>query len=238
MIPRLTSAERDANLADNDPLTVPPIGVVNPAIEPGLLIFNTTENTFQYWDGVLWSDMYSDQTPGNDGVVKVQDSHSSMQLVVDPSSGFGEELELVFNTPLNFAPSPTTNWPDNELNPGASSSIYGGVPGNMKWKENAVHGQVHIWRMIASATMTTNDPAQIVVTMRNPSSGFDVSSSATIASGSQGNPGILTTFYFITIADDQSIGSDKGYKFYVKPSEHTIESFVIKSLTRISLAKD
>lgn len=54
LIPRLTSTERDSNLADNDINTVPPNGVVISNITPGLLVLNTTANGFEYWDGVLW----------------------------------------------------------------------------------------------------------------------------------------------------------------------------------------
>lgn len=54
LFPRLTSTERDSNLADNDIITVLPNGVVISNITPGLLVFNTTANGFEYWDGVLW----------------------------------------------------------------------------------------------------------------------------------------------------------------------------------------
>jgi hypothetical protein len=42
LIPRLSDAQRDASLADNDPSTVPPAGVVNSNLTAGTLIFNTT----------------------------------------------------------------------------------------------------------------------------------------------------------------------------------------------------
>ncbi|PHS65660.1 MAG: hypothetical protein COB12_07105 [Flavobacterium sp.] len=79
LMPRLSSAERDANLADNDPLTVYPDNtpVLDPIPGPtdylveGTMFFNTDINKMQYWDAVnfVWISLKADSAVGNEGSV-------------------------------------------------------------------------------------------------------------------------------------------------------------------------
>lgn len=79
--PRLTTAERDANLADNDPDTDYPIN--DPVLDPiplaadqlvdGTMIFNTDFDALQYWNATdeRWSTLnpVKGYSAGNDGTV-------------------------------------------------------------------------------------------------------------------------------------------------------------------------
>ncbi|MDO5656304.1 MAG: hypothetical protein Q4G27_09210 [Flavobacteriaceae bacterium] len=243
MIPRMSSAQRDANLADNDIGTVPPVGIANLALEPGLLIFNSTENAFQYWDGVLWRQVFVNTSTqaGNQGAVKVNaqngDPNNKPSLtLVGSGNSYGAEKEVKYNYDLVFAPSPTTNWPENETNQ-SSASIYTDYNnnGDFRWKENPVPGQVHLWRVIAKASAGANSNGSVLGILRNPDSGFEVNSIAFVPSGTASTPKILT-FYFYSIADFESIGPGKGYKILMQADVGV--SLTIDSLTRISLFKD
>ena len=250
LIPRLTSAERDANLADNDPLTVPPNGVVNPAIEPGLLIFNTDTdvNAFEYWDGELWRrvdfNTPNNSTPGiaNDGSVVIYGSLVDGQTYkqefnLSASQGtFGTPVYIDFENPtdLVFAGFPTTSWPANEMNPG-SAAIYNDSDndGVYKFRENGVPGQVHIWRLIVNEVGSSSNAGDIKAVLTNPSSGFSVSSISPKPGGGEFN---VLTFYFYTIADANSLAPGEGYRIFMQANNSS--TVTVESLTRISMAKD
>lgn len=237
LIPRLTDTDRNTNLADNDPLTVPPAGVVNSNLIAGTLIFNTTANNFQYWDGSLWKQIFvpTSSQAGNDGVVKVSSGNANVKPSVNLSasgSGYGTKQQVLYATPLVFAASPTTSWPETTSPfPGVTSNIY--VSG--KWRENEVYGQVHIWRVIANVTPGSNSSGSVKATFRNPDSGFEVNSIQLVPSGSSG-VGNLLTFYFYTIADQASLDPGRGYQFFLESDIGC--NVVIDSFTRVSLFKD
>ena len=242
LLPRLTDAERDSNLADNDIATVPPNGVVNHAIPPGLMIFNTTANAFQYWDGVLWRQVFvnTSSQAGNQGSVKVNAQNGILAdkptlLLSARGNSYGTAEEVIYNYDLVFAPAPTTNWPENEMNPGAVAIYTDNNNGDFRWKENPIPGQVHLWRVIAKASANANSSGSVLGILRNPDSGFEVNAIALVPSGTSSTPKILT-FYFYSIADYESIGPGKGYKLLMQADVGvTIE---IDSVTRISLFKD
>lgn len=239
LIPRLSDADRNTNLADNDPLTVPPAGVVNPSLTNGTLIFNTTSNTFQYWDGTVWRQLFvtTSSQAGNDGVVKVNSGNANVKPSINLSasgSGYGPKQQVLYATPLVFAASPTTSWPETTIPfPGVTSNIYISATG--KWRENEIYGQVHIWRLIANVTPGSNSSSSVKATFRNPDSGFEVTSIQFLPSGSSG-VGNLLTFYFYTIADAASLDPGRGYQLFLESDSNS--NALIDSFTRVSLFKD
>ncbi len=243
LLPRLTNAQRDATLADNDLATVPPAGVVNTAITPGLLIYNTDENSFQYWDGTLWRYVYTNTLigsgKGNEGVVKVNAGSGGIKpdfLLNASGNGFSAAAEVVYVPALVYAPHPTTSWPENIASP-TDADIYTDFMnnGDFRWKENPIPGQVHIWRVIAHATPGSNSSGSLLATLMNPDSGFATSSVGYLPAGSAGE-GQLITFILYSIADGASIGDGKGYKIYIQADADC--TVTIDSVTRISNHKD
>lgn len=242
LIPRLTDAQRDAKLADNDPATVPPVGVVNTALSPGTLIFNTDENRFEFWDGVVWRQLFvaTSSQAGNDGVVKVNGGASGVKPQVSLSASgnsYGPAKQIIYTTPLTFAASPTTSWPETTVPfPGVTSNIYTGTDNTtQRWIENPINGQVHIWRLIATVIPGSNSSGSVKTTFKNPDSGFEINSISLLPSGSSGTGKILT-FYFYTIGDGDSIGSGKGYQLFAETDSDC--TFRVESFTRVSLFKD
>lgn len=239
LIPRLTDTDRDTYLADNDVLTVPPAGVVNASLTAGTLIFNTTTNNFQYWDGTLWRQLFvpTSSQAGNDGVVKVNSGNAnakpSLNLVASGNT-YGPRQQILYATPLIFATSPTTSWPETTVPfPGVTANIYDGTSG--KWRENEISGQVHVWRLIANVTPGSNSSGSVKATFLNPDSGFEINSIQLLPSGSSGS-GKLLTFYFYTIADPASLAPGRGYQLFVESD--TGCNVTVESFTRVSLFKD
>ena len=239
LIPRLTDAERDANLADNDPLTT---GVVNPSLTAGTLIFNTTENRFEFWDGTVWRQLFvaTSSQAGNDGVVKINSEAGGTKPTVNlgaNGSTYGTAIQIIYTTPLIFAPSPTTSWPETTVPfPGVTENIYiGTTAATQRWRENEINGQVHIWRVIAKVTAGSGSSSSVKATFKNPDSGFEVNSIALVPAGSNSNPKLLT-FYFYTIADPDSFTPGKGYQLWME-ADATVK-VEMESMTRVSLFKD
>ena len=236
LIPRLTDTERDTNLADNTTATVPPAGMPNPALVAGTLIFNTTSNNFQYWDGLLWRQLFvpTSSQAGNDGVVKINSGNADVKPSLNLSgagSGYGLRQQVVYSTPLVFAPSPTTSWPETTVPfPGNTANIYN----SGKWRENEIYGQVHAWRLIVNVIAGANSSGSVKATFKNPDSGFEINSIQLVPSGS--GSGNLLTFYFYTIADAASLDPGRGYQLFLE-ADLTCTA-VVDSFTRISLFKD
>lgn len=239
LIPRLTDTDRDTYLADNNASTVPPAGVVNANLTARTLIFNTTTNNFQYWDGTLWRQLFvpTSSQAGNDGVVKVNSGNANVKPSFSLSaagSGYGARQQVTYTVPLVFAASPTTSWPETTVPfPGVTANIYTAATG--KWRENEIHGQVHIWRLIANITPGSNSSGSVKATFKNPDSGFEVNSIQLVPSGSNG-VGNLLTFYFYTIADPASLDPGRGYQLFMESDISC--TVVVDSFTRVSLFKD
>lgn len=242
LIPRLSSTERDTSLADNDPLTIPPAGVVNNALASGTLIYNTTANRFEFWDGTVWRQLFvaTSSQAGNDGVVKINSGAGGTKPTVNlgaNGSTYGTAMQIIYTTPLIFAPSPTTSWPETTVPfPGVTENIYiGTTAATQRWRENEINGQVHIWRVIAKVTAGNGSSSSVKATFKNPDSGFEVNSIALVPAGSNSNPKLLT-FYFYTIADPDSLTPGKGYQLWMEADATvTVE---MESMTRVSLFKD
>ena len=239
LIPRLSDAQRDASLADNDPSTVPPAGVVNSNLTAGTLIFNTTTNNFQFWDGTLWRQLFvpTNSQAGNDGVVKINSGNANVKPSLSLSasgSTYGAALTVTYAVPLVFAPSPTTSWPETTVPfPGVTANIYDSTTN--KWRENEINGQIHVWRLIAMVTPGSNSSGSVKAIFRNPDSGFEVTSVQLLPAGSNGTGNILT-FYFYTVADPESLDPGRGYLLTMQADLSC--NVVVESFTRISLFKD
>lgn len=239
LIPRLTDADRDTYLADNIASTVPPAGVVNASLTAGTLIFNTTTNNFQYWDGTLWRQLFvpTSSQAGNDGVVKVNSGNANVKPSLSLSASgntYGPRIQVLYATPLIFAASPTTSWPETTVPfPGVTSNIY--VDATGKWRENEISGQVHVWRLIANVIPGSSSSGSVKATFLNPDSGFEVNSIQLLPAGSSG-VGKILTFYFYTIADPASLAVGKGYQLFMEAD--TGCSATVESFTRVSLFKD
>ncbi|AZB02396.1 hypothetical protein EG359_21575 [Chryseobacterium joostei] len=239
LIPRLTDTDRNTYLADNDALTVPPAGVVNANLTAGTLIFNTTTNNFQYWDDTLWRQLFvpTSSQAGNDGVVKVNSGNANAKPSLNLSAagnGYGARQQVTYTTPLVFAASPTTSWPETTVPfPGVTANIYTAATG--KWRENEIYGQVHVWRLIANITPGSNSSGSVKATFKNPDSGFEINSIQLVPSGS-GGVGNLLTFYFYTIADPASLDPGRGYQLFMESDISC--GVVVDSFTRVSLFKD
>lgn len=242
LIPRLTEQERDSHLADDDPATIPPVGVQNAALEAGTLIFNSSANAFQYWDGVRWQQFYYNpiSKEGNEGVVRIDGSsvygnlHRQAFTLNHSSNNFGPAVTLSYSYPLVLAPSPTTSWPENILNPQDSDIYYQGANG-WRLKENTVPGQVHVWRLIVEVNGTSGSSGSMMAVLRNPDSGFSVNAISLIPGGINHLPNKLT-FYFYTIADEYSLSENRGYEILLSATRDV--QVRIESLTRISMSKD
>lgn len=243
LVPRLTDSERDTKLADNDPLTVPPAGVVNLNLAAGTLIYNTSADRFEFWDGLVWRQLFvaTSSVAGNDGVVKVDSGAGGVKPTLSLAGAgntYGPPVQVLYTTPLTFAASPTTSWPETTVPyPGVTANIYSGATAaTQRWRENLIMGQVHVWRVIATATAGSNSTGSLLATFKNPDSGFEINSIALLPSGSSGVPKVVT-FYFYTIADPLSIPeATKGYQLWMT-ADQTV-SVRIDSMTRVSLFKD
>lgn len=241
LIPRLTDAQRDAKLADNDPATVPPAGVANSSLTEGTLIFNTTANAFQYWDGAVWRQLFvaTSSVAGNDGVVKiVSGGAGKIKPVVELESSHGTYapgVQIIYQTPLQFAPPPTTSWPENTPNV-ADKTPYIYSPVGAKFRENAIPGQVHLWRLVVYALAGSGSSGTIKAEFRNPDSGFVVNSIGIIPAASNSGVGNPVTFYFYTIADEESLDPGRGYQLFLAADMKA--TVTVDSFTRVSLFKD
>lgn len=241
LIPRLTDAQRDASLADNNPTTVPPAGVVNTNLTAGTLIFNTTENRFEFWDGLLWKQLFvaTSSQAGNDGVVKINSGASNTKPtynLVKENNSYGPEQQVIYTTPLSFAAFPTTSWPETTVPfPGTTSNIYiGTTNATQRWIENNIDGQVHVWRLIIKVTAGASSLGSLKATFRNPNTSFEVSGISLLPAGSQASK--VLTFYFYTIADSDSTSPGRGYQLFLQADVNcTVE---VDSFTRVSLFKD
>ena len=89
--------------------------------------------------------------------------------------------------------------------------------------------------MIATVTPNSNSGGSIRATLSNPDSGFKITSVQLVPNGSNGNGNTLT-FYFYTVADQESLAVGRGYQLFVE-SDLTC-NLTIESLTRVSLFKD
>lgn len=242
LIPRLSASERNVSLADNDSSTTPPNGVANLSLTTGTLIYNTTDNRFEFWDGVLWRQLFvpTSSAAGNDGIVKINSGAGGVKpnINLTPNgNSYGTPQQILYTIPLVFASSPTTSWPETTIPfPGITSNIYIGTNAStQRWRENEIYGQVHIWRLIATVTSNSNSSGSLKATLKNPNSGFEINSISLLPSGSSGLPKVLT-FYFYTIADGESLAPNRGYQLFIE-SDMTC-TFLVESFTRISLFKD
>lgn len=203
---------------------------------PGMILYDSTNKTMRYYDGTNWNTVvYSAllKSP-NEGVVKINAGGAGAGTRPTYSNlAAGSTTQITYASPLVYASSPTTSWPENSTI--ADNKIFSGG----QFLENEVLGQVHTWRIILNYTKNNNILSQdIRLVFRNPLSTFRTEVSGVIPSGK--TSGILV-YNIITIADGASLpaplGTGGGYIIELIPSD-TITSLNIDSVTRISSHKD
>ena len=199
----------------------------------GMLVYDSTNKTIRYFDGVNWSTlMYSKvQTKSSEGVVKIRGGAGALPTWTNVPANTTNQV--IYSMPLSYAASPTTSWPDNS--PPSDAKIFK----NNQFLENTVMGQVHQWRIIINYTKGSNASSQdIRFILRNPSSGFRSETSAVIPSNKTN--GILV-YNFTTIADGASLppplGTGSGYIIEWISSD-PVALLSIDSVTRVSFQKN
>jgi hypothetical protein len=205
-----------------------------------MFIYDSTNKTLRYFNGIQWSTVISSQTltTANEGVVKMNSGAGIKPTFAFRTSGgfpLSTYENIAYQTPVNivtdFAPSPTTSWPENIATP-AVANIYNQTNG--KFIENSIPGQVHTWRVIVNYSNKNNGSvAFVTVNLSNmvaPST-FSIDQTAVAPNGvTTGN----VVFYLVTVADSLSLSN--GYNFKIKSD--TAMDVTIDSITRISQAKD
>ncbi|ALR29681.1 hypothetical protein ATE47_03690 [Chryseobacterium sp. IHB B 17019] len=222
-------------VSTNSTMVIPRLPNPNIIAAPveGMLVYDSTNKTIRYFDGVNWSTlMYSkEQTKSNEGVVKISGGGGTLPTWTNVPANTTKQV--MYSTPLSYASSPTTSWPDNS--PPSDAKIFK----NNQFIENAVMGQVHQWRIIINYTKGSNASSQdIRFILRNPSSGFRSEASAVIPSNK--TSGVLV-YNFTTIADGASLppplGTGGGYIIEWVSSD-PVALLSIDSVTRISSQKN
>lgn len=221
------------------PRNVDPPANVNLPVA-GMLIYDSTNKTLRYFNGVQWSTVISSQTltTANEGVVQMKSGAGIAPTFIFKASG-GVPLNtyenIIYQIPVNivtdFAPLPITSWPENIGTP-TVANIYNQT--NAKFFENSIPGQVHTWRIIVNYKNKNNGSvAFVTVNLSNlvaPST-FSIDQTAVAPNG-------VTTgdlvFYLVTVADSSSITN--GYTLKIKSD--TAMDATVSSVTRISQAKD
>ncbi|MGG5208020.1 hypothetical protein ACQWU4_03670 [Chryseobacterium sp. MIQD13] len=205
-----------------------------------MIIYDSTNKTLRYFNGSQWSTIISSQTltTANEGVVKINSGAGVKPSFAFKTSGgipLNAYQTITYQSGINpstdFAPYPTTSWPENIASPAAANII---DPATGRFLENTIAGQVHMWRVIAKYENKNNGSVgYVTVNLANPvpPSTFSIDQTAIAPNGvTTGN----LVFYLVTIADSLSISN--GYTIKIKSD--TAMDITIDSITRISQAKD
>lgn len=217
-----------------------------------LLIYNTaTAGTspnnvtpgYYYWSGTKWVLLQTNLSVPNEGVVKINSGSGGVKPYFNiTTANDNTYLRVNYNTPLIYASSPTTSWPET-VNIGSTPDLYiiGNTAGVSNFMENPVLGQVHLWRIIVTYTgKNTSSTVNVSLRLRNPSSGFAVDQTIGIRTSST-TGSIL--FNLMTIADNASlpsylIGSGTGSGYVMEIASDDVIKLTIDSVTRVSQYKD
>ena len=202
----------------------------------GMIAYDTTNKTIRYYDGTTWGTLvYSRELKkSNDGTVKINAAGAGAGTKPSWTNvPANTTRQVTYASPLVYAASPATHWPENSLT--SDAMVYK----TNQFIENGVMGQVHQWRIIINYTKSSNILSQDVrFILRNPISGFRSEISGVIPSSK--TSGILV-YNFTTIADGASLppplGTGGGYILEWVASD-TITSLSIDSITRISFQRN
>lgn len=199
----------------------------------GLMIYNTTSRSIDYWDGVKWESIFN--VPKNEGVIKIKAGGSP---AVTPKFSFQAQDSLsvykriVYKTPLVYE---KTAWSENSITAFGDNRIVNGF----NFVENNIVDQTHDWRIILKYTNKAQGGTNaITLRLSNPSSTLVLEESRSCLAGV--DSGILV-FNFKTIADTSSLpfylgGTGKGYEMSIKSAEKC--NVEILSVSRFSNYKD
>ncbi len=228
ILPRNEDPDGDDDVVgdDND-------GIANPV--EGMLVYDKSTKMIEFFDGEKWQAMnyIGNPTTTNEGVVKINSGgasedqpYFSIQTGGNAEFQTNEYYQVTYDSPLHFSDSPVTSWPEGTDS--GEDSIYDSSDGT--FYENAVEGQVHLWRVVVEYEQTgTGSDTYVVVQLKNPVSGFVLEDSSPAVS----TTGTLT-YLFLTVADESSLTN--GYEFFVKANGKVNITF--DSITRVSLLKD
>lgn len=170
------------------------------------------------------------KSEGTDGNVKIVNDSTGIPpfYALVP----GVSTKLTYTPPLVYAPSPTTEWPQNIANP-SDSDIYDAV--NDTFIENAILGQVHAWRIqFDYSGKNLNQVVGIDVCLENTLSGFKVCDTVVLPENQVA--GVGEQAILITVADQDSlpapVGLGQGYELTFV-STHNV-AINVTNISRIS----
>lgn len=134
------------------PRNVDPPANVNLPVA-GMLIYDSTNKTLRYFNGVQWSTVISSQTltTANEGVVQMKSGAGIAPTFIFKASG-GVPLNtyenIIYQTPVNivtdFAPLPITSWPENIGTP-TVANIYNQTNAKflkIPFQDRSIHGEL------------------------------------------------------------------------------------------------
>lgn len=98
-----------------------------------------------------------------------------------------------------------------------------------------MNGQVHLWRLQVRITAGSSSSGAIMAYMKNPDTQFEVNSIQLMPAGS--TTANILTFFFYTIADQDSLGENRGYQLFLDANKQGVNAEIV-SFTRVSLFKD
>ncbi|QIK54238.1 hypothetical protein G7051_07760 [Dysgonomonas sp. HDW5B] len=205
----------------------------------GMIRFNTTTNTLEYYDGTTWQTIASNSFGGkNEGVVRIDGSNGNTSdkpviAFTNPELGFYKYIN--YTTPLA---RPFAFWPENITPPITDANIVSTYNSNTTFVENSIIGQVHTWRINATfADKPSGTGGFITIRFTNPISGFVLQQYVPCQTNTTN---ANFTVNFITVADQASLppplGTGSGYNILITTDVRL--TITIQSITRVSAYKD
>lgn len=218
-------------------IVAPPTAAETPF--KGMIRFNTTTNTLEYYDGTTWQSIASNSFGGkNEGVVRIDGSSGNVNnkpVIAFTNADLNIYKYINYTTPLA---RPFAFWPENITPPITDANIVGTYNSNTTFVENSIIGQVHTWRINATFT---NKPSGtggfITIRFTNPISGFILQQYVPCQTNTTS---ANFTVNFITVADQASLpaplGTGSGYNILITTDVRL--TITIQSITRVSAYKD
>lgn len=266
LLPRMTTAQRDANLEDDNPLTPPPSD-----LEEGTIIFNTDENALQFWSAAdqRWSTVGNQGSSNekNEGVV-IMDFPNPIDLglsagrvqgvivigaEVDNSTGViatnGGISRDTLITRQDFGTPRQLRFNNSEFDLNADGTFWPeNSPAQTKanvWNEadntileNPTEGQVHLFNITFRYQKASKDTT-VEVNLTNPNSGFEVNGQHRATEVDLGGSNYYTaSVLLLTVADSNSIPGGSGNGYEISFSANGEIDIEVTKIVRVSLYKD
>ena len=205
----------------------------------GMIRFNTTTNTLEYYDGTIWEAIASNSFGGrNEGVVRIDGSNGNTNdkpVIAFTNADLNIYKYINYTTPLA---RPFAFWPENITPPITDANIVRTYNSNTTFVENSIIGQVHTWRINATfADKPSGTGGFITIRFTNPISGFILQQYVPCQTNTTS---ANFTVNFITVADQASLpaplGTGSGYNILITTDVRL--TITIQSITRVSAYKD